>query len=326
MRVDLLARLGGLRRRRRCRAPGAAGRRPARGGEAGDHAGLRAAGHRADDDRVEEDAELALLLGDLVRPAREAEPAERVVGGAGRDRVRRAAARRTISASACSQLSLKPMPKPGLHQAHVGADEPAEQDVADLVVDARRASRPSSPARARTSARACAATAATWRVWLDCTPPIETSVSQPCASASATRYSSLRVLLPPKASPLLQSSRFAQTAAPPRCAVSRSSGCTGDGPNSSGWRGKSASAMGSPSSRRSAYAGGPGCRARSVGRAQRRLVQQRREGLPGLPRDLGGALGVAGLAALDEPVVQRHGRAAGQRARTAAARPGAAAA
>jgi hypothetical protein len=42
-----------------------------------------------------------------------------------------------------------------------------------------------------------AATAATWRVWLDCTPPMETSVSHPSASASATRYSSLRVLLPP---------------------------------------------------------------------------------------------------------------------------------
>ncbi len=42
-----------------------------------------------------------------------------------------------------------------------------------------------------------AAAAATWRVWLDWTPPIETSVSQPLESASATRYSSLRVLLPP---------------------------------------------------------------------------------------------------------------------------------
>ena len=51
------------------------------------------AGDRADDDRVEEDAELALLLLDLVRPAGEAEPAERMVGRAGRDRVRRAAAR-----------------------------------------------------------------------------------------------------------------------------------------------------------------------------------------------------------------------------------------
>ena len=79
-----------------------------------------------------------------------------------------------------------------------------------------------------------AAVAATWRVWLDWTPPMETSVSQPCAIASATRYSSFRTLLPPKASPLLQSSRFAQIRAPPRCAVSRSRGCTGDGPNISG--------------------------------------------------------------------------------------------
>ena len=43
----------------------------------------------------------------------------------------------------------------------------------------------------------CAATAATCRVWLDWKPPIDTSVSAPCASASGTRYSSLRVLLPP---------------------------------------------------------------------------------------------------------------------------------
>src|ERR687896_496455 len=87
-------------------------------------------------------------------------------------------------------------------------------------------------------------TPATWRVWLLWTPPIETSVSQPFASASATRYSSLRVLLPPKAMPELQSSRLAQTAAPPRRSVSRSSRCTGEGPNSSGYRGKSDRAIG----------------------------------------------------------------------------------
>lgn len=34
------------------------------------------------------------------------------------------------------------------------------------------------------------AVAVTARVWLDCTPPIETSVSHPLALASATRYSS----------------------------------------------------------------------------------------------------------------------------------------
>src|SRR6478672_9144505 len=65
----------------------------------------------------------------------------------------------------------------------------------------------------------------------------------PLARASGTRYSSLRILLPPKASPELQSSRLAQTVAPPRCAVSRSSRWTGLGPNVSGKRGKSVSAM-----------------------------------------------------------------------------------
>src|SRR4051812_24778230 len=86
-----------------------------------------------------------------------------------------------------------------------------------------------------------AAAAATWRVWFDCTPPIETSVSQPLTSASATRYSSLRVLLPPNARPLLQSSRLAQSCAPPRCALRRSRRCTGDGPKVSGWRAKASS-------------------------------------------------------------------------------------
>ena len=43
----------------------------------------------------------------------------------------------------------------------------------------------------------CAATAATWRVWLDCTPPMLTRVSAPWARTSGTMYSSLRTLLPP---------------------------------------------------------------------------------------------------------------------------------
>ena len=54
-----------------------------------------------------------------------------------------------------------------------------------------------------------AATAATCRVWFDWTPPIVTSVSQPSASASGTRYSSFRILLPPKARPEFMSSRLA---------------------------------------------------------------------------------------------------------------------
>ncbi len=59
--------------------------------KAGDHPGLRRAGDRADDDRVEEDVELALLVGDLLGPPREPVAAERMVGRTGRDRVRLAA-------------------------------------------------------------------------------------------------------------------------------------------------------------------------------------------------------------------------------------------
>ena len=61
---------------------------------------------------VEEDAELALLLLDLVRPVGETETAEPVVGGAGRDRRTARRRLRRTSASACSQLCLNPMPKP----------------------------------------------------------------------------------------------------------------------------------------------------------------------------------------------------------------------
>lgn len=79
-----------------------------------------------------------------------------------------------------------------------------------------------------------AATAATCRVWFDWTPPIDTSVSAPEASTSGTMYSSLRILLPPKARPESTSSRLAQTAAPPSSCERFSSGCTGLGPNVSG--------------------------------------------------------------------------------------------
>src|SRR4029453_4403051 len=81
-----------------------------------------------------------------------------------------------------------------------------------------------------------AAAAATCRVWFDCTPPIETSVSQPCASASATRYSSFRILLPPNARRELQSSRLAQSEAPRSSSVSRSSRGSGGAPEGGGYR------------------------------------------------------------------------------------------
>src|SRR5688572_1570093 len=69
---------------------------------------------------------------------------------------------------------------------------------------------------------------------------METSVSAPLARTSGTMYSSLRTLLPPKASGLLTSSRFAHTWAPPpfaaRWSLSRLRWWTGEGPNVSGWR------------------------------------------------------------------------------------------
>src|SRR5271156_869882 len=64
--------------------------------------------------------------------------------------------------------------------------------------------------------------------------PIETSVSHPCASASAASYSSLRILLPPKARPEAISSRLAQTSTS-ISAERRGKGWIGDGQKPS-WR------------------------------------------------------------------------------------------
>ena len=77
------------------------------------------------------------------------------------------------------------------------------------------------------------ATPVTGAVWFDWIPPIDTNVSHPWAIASAARYSSLRTLLPPKAIPLLQSSRLAQISTlPPSAADRRGNGWIGEGPNS----------------------------------------------------------------------------------------------
>ena len=59
--------------------------------EAGDHAGMGGAGHRADDDRVKEDTKLLLLLRDLKSPVGETESSERMLRRTGRDAVRGAA-------------------------------------------------------------------------------------------------------------------------------------------------------------------------------------------------------------------------------------------
>src|SRR5438067_4327113 len=105
--------------------------------EAGDHPGLRRAGDGADDDRVEEDAELALLLGHLVRPAREAEAAQRVIGRARRDGVRLPAAldhrrERLLPAGPEADVEARRV------EPDVGAHDPREQDVPDLFVSVVR--------------------------------------------------------------------------------------------------------------------------------------------------------------------------------------------
>src|SRR5690606_7006284 len=105
--------------------------------EAGDHPGLRAAGDRADDDGVEHHAQLALLLGDLMRPVGEAEPAERVVGSTRRDRIGLATGFLDL-ADGLLPAVFELDAELGLHQAHVGAGEPADEDVAHLVVDGVR--------------------------------------------------------------------------------------------------------------------------------------------------------------------------------------------
>ena len=74
---DLLVRLGRLGRAVDAEHPSRSAALLLEVAEARDHAGLRAAGHRVHDDRVEEDPQRALLLGDLEGPAREAEAAER---------------------------------------------------------------------------------------------------------------------------------------------------------------------------------------------------------------------------------------------------------
>src|SRR3954447_25517024 len=102
--------------------------------EAGDHARVGGAGDRADHDRVEEDAELGLLLGDLARPVGEPEDAEAVLGRAGRDAVRPAAGRAHVLQRALPRVADADV-EAGRIELDVRAHDPREQDVADLVVD-----------------------------------------------------------------------------------------------------------------------------------------------------------------------------------------------
>jgi hypothetical protein len=176
-----------------------------------------------------------LLLGDLEGPVGESEPAEPVLGGAGRDRVGRAAAGLDLAQGVLPRVADADVEAMRV-QARVGAHHPREQDVADLVVHRvvpgdplllHEAALQAEVGRDRRDLAGVVGLVAADR---------DEGVGAG-GEASGTMYSSLRTLLPPKARPLLTSSRLAQIWAPPRCAVSRRSGCTGLGPKVSGWRG-----------------------------------------------------------------------------------------
>ena len=131
---------------------------------------------------------------------------------------------------ACSQRVADPDVEAGGVEAHVGAHDPGQQDVADLVVDASRASPPTSPAPARTSARAsrprrrpagCGWTGRR-RSRRACRRPGPARPGRGTpACGSCCRRRRARSCSP---------RAWPRSAAPPRCAVSRSSGCTGLGP------------------------------------------------------------------------------------------------
>ena len=74
-----------------------------------------------------------LLVGDLAGPAREPVAAERMVRGAGRDRVGLAAALADVVERLFPALA-EPDVEARVGQPHVGAHDPREQDVADLLV------------------------------------------------------------------------------------------------------------------------------------------------------------------------------------------------
>ena len=76
----------------------------------------------------------SLLLGHLEGPVGEAEAAEPVVGGAGRDGVRRPAAGLDVGDGLLPGVPEADV-EAGLVEADLGAHDPAEHDVADAVVD-----------------------------------------------------------------------------------------------------------------------------------------------------------------------------------------------
>src|SRR3954451_22555650 len=95
------------------------------------------------------------------------------------------------------------------------------------------------PDRTRwTSSPATAPAAAVKRAWFDQRRPVVTRQSASSASAPPTRYSRLRILLPPNASGSRSSRLIQMSARPPSAAAKRGNGANGDGSSNSGNRGK----------------------------------------------------------------------------------------
>src|SRR4051812_1177965 len=94
------------------------------------------------------------------------------------------------------------------------------------------------PDRTRwTSSPATAPAAAVKRAWFDQRRPVVTRQSASSASAPPTRYSRLRILLPPNASGSRSSRLIQMSARPPSAAAKRGNGANGDGSSNSGNRG-----------------------------------------------------------------------------------------
>ncbi len=99
-----------------------------------DHAGVGRARDGADHHRVEEDPEVALLVGQLPDPVREAQAPERMVGCTGRDRIGPAAGLLDGGDGPLPAIA-DPDVEPGGIHADVPTHDAGELDVADLVVD-----------------------------------------------------------------------------------------------------------------------------------------------------------------------------------------------
>src|SRR5690606_12102953 len=103
-------------------------------GESGDHSRVGGSRNGAHDDVIEEDVVFLLLLGDLLCPVGEAEPAQRMVRGTRRNRVRLAAVRLDRF-----QSPLPAVPNADVEAGRVDTDVTSQNagqlDVADLVVE-----------------------------------------------------------------------------------------------------------------------------------------------------------------------------------------------